>query len=94
MNAEIARLRNELRPYWETFGPIVEVDFPAAATARDVVHGLQQIPTGFHVIWSDGPVYAEPGRLWTKALAWLRAANANTHARVIFFTVREDPHEP
>lgn len=75
-------------PFWDALGPVVEVTFPAAASKRDVAHGLQQIPTGFLVVWSDGPVYAEPGLQWTKELAWLRAPNANTHARIIFLTLR------
>lgn len=85
---------NRLRlPYWQAYGPVVEVAFPAAATKRDVVHGLSQTPTGFHVVWADGPVYAEPGVMWGKELAYLRASNANTHARIIFFTCRGDRAE-
>jgi hypothetical protein len=81
-------------PYWDAYGPIVEVTFVAGASKLDVVHGLSQIPTAFHVLWADGPVYAEPGVRWTKEIAYLRATNANTHARVIFFTCRGDAREP
>lgn len=81
-------------PYWEAFGPIVEVTFPAAATKRDVLHGLGATPSAYHIVWADGPVYAEPGVLWTKEIAYLRASNANTHARIIFLTLKGDPREP
>ncbi len=91
---EIRRVSDLRRPYWNAFGPVVDVTFRAAATDRDVVHGLQQRPTGFHVVYADGPVYARPGAEWaTKELAWLRASNANTHARVIFFTLIGDRDE-
>lgn len=80
-------------PYWKAFGPIVEVTFPAGASKLDVVHGLKQTPTGYHIVWADGPVYAEPGVAWTKELAYLRATNANTHARLIFLTLKGDRSE-
>lgn len=89
----IARSERLLRPYVRAYGPVVDVTFPAAASARDVVHQLGATPTGFHVVWADGPVYAEPGVPWDRTLAWLRASNVNTHARVVFFTCLGDADE-
>lgn len=87
----LRRAFDERRPYWNRYGPVVDVTFPAAGTDRDIVHGLGQTPSGYHVVYADGPVYARPGPEWaTKELAWLRAPNANTHARVIFFTLIGD----
>lgn len=90
----IDRLRKETRPYWGRYGPIVDVTFSTAATVRDVQHGLEQVPDGYHVVWADGIVHAEPGVLWTKTLAFLQASTANVHAKLVFFTLKETRNEP
>lgn len=89
----VQRLRSEVLPYWGVYGPVVSVTFPAANTKRDVVHGLEQVPDGYHIVWADGVVHAEPGVLWTKNLAYLRATAVNVHAKIVFFTLREASRE-
>lgn len=81
-------------PYWGEFGPVVDITFPLANQSLDVQHGLGQTPDGFHVVWADGGVYAEPGAIWNKTFAYLRATLLNTTAKVIFYTLRETANEP
>jgi hypothetical protein len=85
----IDALRRDLAPYFGTFSVPVEVVFPAANTVRDIAHGLKEVPKGYHIVWADGLVHAEPGRLWTKDLAYMRATAVNVHATIVFFTLRE-----
>lgn len=75
--------------FWDTYTREIEVTFPASNQQRDVAHGLGVVPRGFLLVWSDGPVFAEPGKPWTVDLAWLRSSVAGTRARVIFYTLRE-----
>jgi len=89
----IGRLRDEALPYWAVYGPPVEVTFELANTKADIVHGLGDVPDGYHVVWADGLVHAEPGVQWTKDLAYLRATAVYVHATVIFFTLREVRHD-
>lgn len=91
--AAIARLRADSLPYWDQFSAPVTDTFPAANTRRDIAHGLGQVPHGYHVVRADGVVHAEPGVLWTKDLAYLRATAANVHATFIFYTLREVRNE-
>lgn len=93
ISAALSRHASDTMPYWDQYSAPVDVTFPAANTIRDIVHGLGQIPSGYHVVWADGVVYAEPGKLWTKELAYLRATAVNVHAKVVFFTLREVRNE-
>jgi len=85
----IDALRGETLPFWGAYGPVVEVTFPVASTRRDIAHGLSQVPDGYFIVWADGTLFAEPGVLWTKDLAYMRSGADNVHARIIFYTVRE-----
>lgn len=69
----------------------LRLTLPTAGAARDVAHGLRQIPDGFLVVWSDAPVYAYPSRAWSATTAYLTSAAANVHAIVIFYTLKEQP---
>lgn len=89
----LASLRAEILSYWGAFSRPIDVMFPAANTIRDIAHELGQVPGGYHVVRADGVVYAEPGKLWTKDLAYLRATAANVHATIVFFTLREVRNE-
>ena len=69
-------------------GPPLEVVFPAAATRRDIPHGLGVVPDGvFVVLQSGGVVTATDVHLWTPNVAWLMASAVNTRARLIFYTL-------
>lgn len=92
--AALDRHEADTQPYWGEYSTPVDVTFPVANTIRDIVHGLSQIPHGYHVVWADGIVHAEPGKLWTKELAYLRATAVNVHAKIVFFTLREVRSEP
>lgn len=71
-------------------GPVLEVDFPEANTARDLAHGLQATPDGYVVVLqSGGVVQATRVHLWTSTIAWLQASADHTRARVQFYTLRE-----
>jgi hypothetical protein len=89
---ELDTVRTRL-PYWTTYGPVIDVTFVAAASKLDIAHRLGTKPTGYHLVFADGPVYAEPGAIWTKEIAYMRAANANTHARIVFLTLTGDSRE-
>jgi hypothetical protein len=90
---ELDTVRTRL-PYWTNYGPVIDVTFPVANVKRDIAHRLGHKPSGYHLVFADGPVYAEPGAIWTRDLAYLRATNANTHARIVFLTLQGDPREP
>jgi hypothetical protein len=72
-------------------GPVLEVAFPKADTARDIAHGLGRVPTGVVVVLqSGGVVTATKVAEWTADLAYLSADTADTQAR-IYFIVTEAP---
>lgn len=71
-------------------GPVLEVVFPAATTARDIAHGLRATPDGYFVVLeSGGFVRAIDVSRWTETIAWLEATAVNTRARVCFYTLRK-----
>jgi len=80
-------------PFHYALGPLVTVTFAAAGSKLDIAHGLGQVPTGRLIHRADGPIYDEPGVVWTKEIAYMRATNANTHAVLQFYTVRGDANE-
>lgn len=71
---------------------VLRVTLPTAGGVVAIQHGLGVTPTGFLVIWADGPVYAASAVTspWTDVLAFLRAPNANTHALVVFYSLNEE----
>ena len=74
-------------------GPVLEIAFPAAATRRDVQHGLGTIPTGFVVLATQGGnVQSFDLANWTSELAFLSADAANTRVRG-YFVVTEEPRD-
>lgn len=87
--AAIEAVRRELLPVQ---GPLLRITIPAAGVDFDVAHGLQATPNAYVVEYADGPVYARPGAWATRDVAYLRAANANTHALVRFRVIQEGLH--
>lgn len=88
--------RQEGRPPapWARYSAPIDVHFPAADTPREVAHGLGEVPDGYLVLWAlVGDVNAENLTTWTDELAFLRADAANTRARIIFVTTREEPRD-
>ena len=76
-------------PY-AALGPVLEIEFPVAATRRDIPHGLGQVPAGYHVLLaSGGLVTAVDVDQWTTTVAWLSASANYARARLVFFTLRE-----
>lgn len=67
----------------------LRVRFPAANTARDIAHGLGEVPTGYAIEFATAPVHATPGVMWTKDLAFLQATSANAEAVITFFVSTE-----
>lgn len=81
----IGRLRDSQASPILAYGPVLEVFFPASATARDVQHGLGATPTGVLILLeSGGAVRGMNVTDWTPDLAFLEADTANTRARVVF----------
>jgi hypothetical protein len=93
VRAAIDKAVQDVRPYWRTYGPPIDVTFPAANMKRDIEHRLGTTPTGYQILDADGLLYREPGSIWTHDLAWMRATTANVHARIIFFTLLGDADE-
>lgn len=88
--------REERRPAapWAQYSAPIDVHFPGASTARGVAHGLGTVPDGYLVLFSlGGEVHAANPITWTDQLAFLIASDANTVARVIFVTTREEPSD-
>jgi hypothetical protein len=69
----------------------LRIYFPAAATTREVQHGLGETPDGFLLVHADALVTAVPGLLWTSTLAYLTTPTANARAIVIFYKLKESP---
>jgi hypothetical protein len=67
------------------YGPVVRVDFPAAAANRAVAHGLTVTPDGFEHARCTGAVFEVDWTTWTAEVAYLRAPVANTLAVGRFF---------
>lgn len=89
--AALSRVEERVRPWWAQGWVVVKgITFPAANTRLDVAHGLSAIPEGFTVLWSDGPVYAAPGQIWTDSVAYLQTNAANVHADVVFYRLRQE----
>jgi hypothetical protein len=87
LDRAIAEARGRIRQE----GPVLEVEFPIADTARDIAHGLGRVPTGVIVVLqSGGVVTATDVARWTADLAYLAADTAHTRAR-LYFVVTEDP---
>lgn len=86
----IDRAEQRVAPPWDALGKLIDVTFPAANTRRDVQHGLNLIPTGYWIVKADGPVYAAPGQLWTREVAYLQSSVAGTRVRLMFFHMKGD----
>jgi hypothetical protein len=83
--------REQTQETYAAVGPWLEVHFAAAATTRDVQHGLDVVPTGYELLLEvGGYVRATNIMDWTTELAFLQADNANTRARLRFVLLRED----
>lgn len=67
----------------------LRVRFPAANTARDIQHGLTDVPDGYVIEWANANIFATPGRPWTVDLAYLQASAANAEAVVTFYVSTE-----
>jgi len=85
----LTRLREEIGLPWAKVSRPFSITFPAAATVREVAHGMSATPGGMLVLRADGAVYANPGQEWTSKLAYLTAPVANTRATVVFLVLRE-----
>lgn len=71
-------------------GPVIEVQFPTAAVARDLPHGLDRVPDGYLVVLeSGGCVKAVNVSRWSDTIAWMDATANNTWARICFYTLKE-----
>ena len=71
-------------------GPVIEVYFPTATTARDIPHGLDRVPDGYVVVLeSGGFVKAITVDRWSDQIAWMNATADHTRARLCFYTLRE-----
>jgi hypothetical protein len=71
---------------------VFECEFPLAATARDIAHGMGVVPTGVIILLqSGGLVAAKQVSLWTAEIAYLSATAPHTRAR-FYFVVTEAPH--
>lgn len=86
----IDRAEQRVAPPWSAHGAMLTVTFPAANTRRDVAHGLGVIPSGFIVIWANGPIYASPGQLMDNQLAYLQSSVAGTTAKIMFVLMKGD----
>lgn len=85
---------SELMP-WAKRSRVLDVTLAVAGQAIGIPHGLDRKPDGFLLVWSDGPVYAGAvSYAWDAKLAFLRPANADTHALVVFYVLSEDVHVP
>lgn len=71
----------------------VTVRFVVANTQTEVLHLLGEIPDGFLTVNCGGVVKAEPGKQWTKDLAYLRCDTANVEAILVFVVLREAPRD-
>lgn len=71
-------------------GRPLDVAFPAAATRRDIAHGLGVIPDGYHVLLTTANLTADAPDGWTRDIAALRADAANARAVVVFFSLLEN----
>lgn len=67
----------------------LRIRFPAANTARDIPHGLTQVPDGYRIEWANANIIASPGLPWTVDLAYLQASAANAEAIVTFYVSTE-----
>lgn len=79
--------------WWEEFGPVVVVTFPAANSPRAVAHELGRVPDGYLVVEADGPVYRAPGRAFTRDLAYMQSSAAGTRASLRFYSNKEASRE-
>lgn len=74
-------------------GTVVEVAFEAAATRRDVAHGLGAVPDGYEVLWATHVVTAPAWAKRDERIVPLHCATANGRCAVVFYTwqkVRRD----
>lgn len=87
---QVDRTVDTTRP-WRYQGRAVRVEFPAANTTTEVLHGLPEVPDGFQ--WLDGDCWPTraPGRQYTHDLAYLRSSVANSYAVLAFGMFREEP---
>lgn len=85
------RLERKIRPWFDQWNVVRNIQFLAANQSLDVAHGLPNgtVPDGFAVVMAEGPVFAAPGKPWTSKVAYLQTDAANVRATVVFYTLRD-----
>lgn len=71
-------------------GRPVKITFTQANTITEVRHQCSEVPNGVIALFCAGAITREPGRPWTKDLAYLRSAAADPDAEVCFVVYREE----
>lgn len=74
---------------WRALGQPVEVRFPLANTAYEVLHLLGAVPDGMIIVTADANITRQPGKQWTDRLAYLQSGTANSYAVLVFGVLTE-----
>lgn len=85
---------DDARPYptlrYAKVGRPLELHFPAAYTRRDIAHGLDAVPDGYHVLMTTANLIADHSTPWTRDVVALQTDMVDARAIVVFFSLLEN----